>query len=114
MQEESKESVAYLTIQIYLTEYEETRSLLEEEARSLLERLLQRESVCCTSHYCHTSPLQDKFVNSCHVVTDFALLFYSVTRVDSDLCSDSELVRDSHGHFLILVTLHLIFIENSD
>ncbi len=75
VQEESKESVAYLTIHIYLTEYEQARSLLQEEARSLLQRLLQRQAVCCRPHYFHTSPLQDKFVNSCHVVTDFALLF---------------------------------------
>ena len=52
------------------------------------------------------------------------MLFYSVTRVDSDLWSDSEFLKDSellkdsylgsHGHFLILLTLHLMFIENSD
>ena len=64
----------------------------------------------------HTSPLQVKFVNSCHVVTDFALLFYSVTRVDSDLWSDKRVAQRfvSHGHFLFLLTLDLMFIENSD
>ena len=49
--EESKESVVYLTIHIYLTEYEEARSLLQEEARSLLQCLLQREAVCGRLHY---------------------------------------------------------------
>ncbi len=108
VQEESKESVTYLTIHIYFTEYEEARSLLQEDSMSLFQRLLQRQTVCCRSHYFHTS-LQDKFVNSCHVVTYFALLFYSVTRVDSDLQSESELLKGSylgsHGHFLILLTL---------
>jgi hypothetical protein len=51
VQEESKESVPYLTIHIYLTECEEARSLFQKDTMSLLERLLQRQAVCCRFHY---------------------------------------------------------------